>query len=304
MEESDKKNSINTTPAIHTYSGDMASVVRNDEVTVIKVALAEKKKREQEGIYKEAEGTKTQKFFWVFGGILLIIISVGGAYLLYHKKNVEIAAKEQPTPKIETLISYDASVTIDATNATGTDLSNLLYAPSRSQEAQAPSSIKSIFLIKKTLGENGPVSELLTTQDFLRIIDTHAPGDLVSSLSKSYMLGTYAEKKTGDPHVFLVFQTKKYEQTFSNLPAWEKGIVTDFAGLFSIDTGGSNKDIATKAFQDTLINNKNARVLYDDAGKPLLYYLFVDNTTFVVTDSTEAVSEITARLLTKNAKTL
>ncbi len=75
--------------ALRTYTSDMADAIRQNEVSVIKIALAEKEKREQENIYKQAEGTKTSKIFFVIGGIILISVGLVGSYYLFQKNGGE-----------------------------------------------------------------------------------------------------------------------------------------------------------------------------------------------------------------------
>ena len=64
----------NSNKVLRTFSSDMAEAVRENEMSVIKIALAEKERREQEDLYKKAKGTKLSRFLFVFLG--LIIISV------------------------------------------------------------------------------------------------------------------------------------------------------------------------------------------------------------------------------------
>jgi len=62
MEEKEKKPNYNRdSKVLRTYTSDMADAIRTDEVSVIKIALAEKEKRDREAMYQKAEGTKTSK---------------------------------------------------------------------------------------------------------------------------------------------------------------------------------------------------------------------------------------------------
>jgi hypothetical protein len=55
---------------------------------------------------------------------------------------------------------------------------------------------------------------------------------------------------------------------------------------------------------DIIINNKDARVLLNEDGKPILYYMFVDKNNLIITDSIDAIKEIVSRLMLKNIKPL
>jgi len=53
-------------------------------------------------------------------------------------------------------------------------------------------------------------------------------------------------------------------------------------------------------WKDIIINNKDARVLVDVKGRPILYYLFVDKSSILIADSDIVIKELIGRLLTKN----
>lgn len=285
---------------LRTYTSDMADAIRTNEVSVIKIALAEKEKREKEEVYQKAEGTNTSKTFLVIGGIILIAIAIAGSYFLIQKK------KTNETPQtrinnIDTFISYDSNIYIDVTNTTSiSELSNII-----NQEQTANSGlIKALFLTKKI--NNAP--SLLTSQNFLSLIKSTAPGALIRSLSDKFLLGKYANKKSVTPNdkttMFLIFQTTDYNQAYASMLVWEKTILKDLFVLFNIPITGSDNPIFEKSWQDIIINNRDARVLYGENGEGLLYYIFVNKNNFIITTNIDALKEIITRLLIKNTKPL
>jgi len=276
---------------LRTYSSDMADAIRNNEVSVIKIALAEKEKKDREEIYQKAEGTNTSKTLLVIGGIILIVTAVIGSYFLFQKKKIN----DTPQPivsNIDTFISYDSNIYVDVTDATNiSDLSNII-----NQEQTANSGlIKALFLTKKI----NNVPELLTSKNFLSLIKTTAPGALTRSLSDKYLLGKYANK-----NIFLIFQTADYNQAYASMLLWEKTMLKDLFVLFNIDIVGLDNPLLEKPWKDIIINNKDARVLYGENGEGLLYYVFVNKNDFVITNNIEAIKEIISRLIIKNTKPL
>jgi hypothetical protein len=285
---------------LRTYSSDMADAVRENEIYVIKVALAEKTKREKEEQYKvEAEGTSLQKIILIAGGILLIVGGIAGSYFLIEKNQAKIAAEKPAPVQIQTFFSYDTQAFVDATTAGSVfDVAALLKAPL--SESAKPQSIQAVFFTKTT---NGKAAQL-ALPDFLTALNVSAPGALTRSLT-DYLVGTYQSADTTQkPHLFLMFQTGDYSQAYASMLQWEQTMLGDLAPLFSIDISGTNNDLLRKPFKDILINNNNARVLYDDNGNALLYYIFVGKDYFIITDSQEAINQITVRLQTKNTKAL
>jgi hypothetical protein len=287
---------------IHTYASDMAEAIRENEMSVIKIALAEQAKHENEATYLKAEGTKFQKVIWVGGGIFLIALGLVGSYFVFQTKKKAQTIPATPTTQqnVSTIISYDSHAFIDATGATtNADMVSLLTP--EIVKPQDSGTIKSIFLTKQTA--NG--QQLLGMSDLIAKLQLTAPASLTRTLSDTYMVGTYEPTDTGaTPHLFLILQTNDYGQAYAGMLAWEKTLFSDFFALFSVDVSGSRQDLFGMPFKDVIIENKDARILYDDANKEVLYYIFIDQNTLMITDSQDAIKEVIARLITKNTKPL
>lgn len=296
MEENEKQLNDKKIKVLRTYTSDMADAIRTNEVSVIKIALAEKEKREQEAEYKEAEGTNTSKILLVIGGIILIAVAIAGSYFLIQKK------KEKEIPQsiisnIETFIAYDFQSNIDVTSAiNASDLVNIIKQRQESNSGL----IKALFLTKKTNG----VIDLLTSNNFLSLIGTNAPGALIRSLSDKYLLGEYSNPNAPNENnrlaMFLIFQTTNYNQTYASMLDWEKTMLKDLFILFNISISESNISLLEKPWKDIIINNKDARVLYGENGEGILYYVFVNKNNFIITSNKEALQEVISRLITKN----
>jgi len=281
---------------LRTYTSDMADVIRDNEMSVIKIAMAEKEKREQDDIYKKAEGSNFSKIFLVIGGIIFIVAAIVGSYFLLKNK------KEIPQTVIsntETFISYDSKSDIDVTNIV--DMSDLLGLIKKEQQKDSKL-INAVFLNQKT----NNVSESLNSKDFLSLIKTTAPDALLRSLSDKYLLGKYSNPNAADSRdrsaTFLIFETNNYSQAYASMLDWEKTMLKDLFTLFDIKISSSNDPIFEKQWKDIVINNKDSRVLYGENGEGILYYVFVNKNDFVITDNIEALKEVVARLITKNAQ--
>ncbi len=293
----DQQENIKT---IHTYSSDMADAVRTNETSVIKIALAEQKKHEQESLYKEANGTKTSKAFLFLGGLIIIILSIGGVYYVMQKKKIDNnPPKQETTINKEALISYEDQSSIDMTNVTNqNDALDIINTESKKSEKDG---IKILFLTHIINGK----TELLPLEDFLSLIKTTAPSSLIRSFDTSYMIGTYKTTDTQSiPHLFLLFQTKNYNQSYAGMLIWEKTLLYDLSGLFKIDISGDNNTLIEKPWSDVILDNKNARILYDLQKNSVLYYIFINKDYFMITDNQDSIKEVTKRLLTKNIKPL
>jgi len=296
MDENNTKPNDKNIKVLRTYTSDMADVIRDNEMSVIKIAMAEKEKRNQEDVYEKAEGTPLSKIFFVIGGIILIVGAIVGSYFLFLNK------KEVPqtvATNIDTFISYDSKSNIDVTNTIG--LSDLLGLIQK-EENPTIGLIKVLFLTKIT----NTSSVLLTSKNFLSLIGTTAPDALIRSLSDKYLLGKYKDQNIinegGKPATFLIFETSNYPQAYASMLDWEKTMLKDLSVLFNLNISNSNDPLFEKAWKDIIINNKDARVLYGDNGQGLLYYVFVNKNDFIITNNIDTLKEVMARLITKNAQ--
>lgn len=298
MDENKKQSNISGLDIknIHTYTSDMADAIRQNEASVIKIALAEKEKREQEAIYKEAEGTGASKFLLFLGGIILILGAVVGSYFLFKKSN-DTVSPQQVLKEKESIISYDQRVSVDVTEKKSqTDLFDSIKTDV--EKVGKPKSIKEIVLTQKT----DTVAEPLAIDEFLSLMGTEAPSSLVRNLDSDYMIGTYTAEDR--PHLFLIFKIKDYNQAYASMLAWEKTMLHDLFIVFGIDVSNDSDTIFEKPWRDVIIDNKDARILYRRDGSDILYYIFPNKDTFIITDSQEAIKEITTRLLAKETKPL
>lgn len=289
----------NNIKTLRTYSSDMADVVRENEISVIKIAVAEQKKHEREDLYRKARGTSISKFFLLIGALLLIAGGIIGSYYLLKKKDIA-SAPEQIQKGIETFISYDEQAFVDMTNATSSsDVINILKEEMDKKSTQG--SIKSLFQTTSVSG----TPALLSLQKFFSLMKISAPGPLTRSLADQYLVGTYMPNENDSrPHLFLMFETNDFNVAYVGMLEWEKTILDDLFGLFHIDVSGDRSELFEKPWKDIIINNRDARILYDDAGANVLYYTFLDKNKIIITDSGEVIKEIITRLLTQNTKPL
>ena len=166
------------------------------------------------------------------------------------------------------------------------------------QEKSSSSVNGSIKFIPISKMVNG-VEESLSTVDIFSRLKFTAPSSLVRSLSDSYMIGTYNKDSTSK--LFFIFQSKDYEYSYAGMLEWENTLendMTDLFGLNNTDLGEVSMD--GDKWKDIIINNKDARVLVDVKGRPILYYLFVDKSSILIADSDIVIKELIGRLLTKN----
>lgn len=296
MDENKKQinNSSQNVKTLRTYSSDMADAIRDNEMSVIKIALAEKDKQSRNTIYRNPEETNIKKILLLIGGAIFIVGAIVGIYFIMKKNTENIAIEKQiETQNNKTFIPSDNQVVVDATSVTDINgMSKLIREQIISTDKIQ--SIKLIFVNKDV----DTVPTKLELTDFLSTINTTASGSLIRSLSNEYLIGTYQDS-IQTPSLFFMFETKNYNQTYPGMLDWEKTMINDLSPFFNIDILSPNKVILDAQFKDLIIANKDTRVLYDQNGKGVLYYAFVSKDKFIITDNINTIKKIISILQTQ-----
>lgn len=284
---------------IHTYGSDMADVVRANEASVIKIALAEQKKKEQEMLYREVKGSNASKIIYVIAGLIVIALGIFGFVFLTNKKEANNVV-QTVNKNIETIISYDNKSFIDINNIFSvSDLANVIAQEDTKDLKQGQ--IKSLFLTKNLSG----VNELTTTEDLVSLMKLTANSSFIRSLDDKYMLGLYKKSDLEENlHMFLILKNKDYNQAYAGMLSWEKTLLDDMFIIFGIDVSGERSYLFERPWRDIIIVNKDARILYDLEGNEILYYLFLDESTLLIANKIETIKEVNQRFINKQTKPL
>ena len=299
MEENKTKiNTNNNMKTVRTYMSDMADTVRANEISVIKVALAEQNRQARENLYREQEETPTKKIFWFIGGIILIGGAIFGSTFLINKK-VEV-----DTPiavlKESAIISYD-----EIYNLNISEKENLSEKISEIKDLPTKNNFITFISVSKEINN---VKEKISTTELFSRFKMEAPGSLVRSLSDNYMMGMFTKEinSTNDKKSipFIIFQSNDYEFTYAGMLEWEKTLAGDIQNILKLNTKNSIENINEIKWKDLVLNNKDSRVLYNENNEPILYYIFADKKNLVITESKDAIKEIISRLAINNIKSI
>ncbi|NCU28513.1 MAG: hypothetical protein EOM85_02475 [Candidatus Moranbacteria bacterium] len=295
MENNSEQKNSSQLKTVRTYSTDMAEAVRENEATVIKIAMAEKERQEQEDLYKKAEGTKTSKILFFVGGIILIGLAIFGLLFIQNKNKIKEEQSTTEKQKIGTYINYDNALFIDAS-----DIANIINLTSvlRSHEPEEKDGVNAIFLTEQVDEKN---TSLINKDDFISISGITAPTSLTRSLSSSFLLGKYrGGASIGGSSTFLIFGVNDYNQAYASMLDWEKSMFKDLFILFDIAISDSDSALFEKDWKDLIVNNKDTRVLYAENGEGILFYSFVNKNILVITKDIETMKKLITAVTVKN----
>lgn len=271
---------------IRTFSTDLAQAVRKDEMSVIKVAMEEEKRRHAEDM-ELSPGSSKNKAFVGFGIALvfLTILGVGAAYLIKKNRTPEVIQNEVKAP---TLITTEATTSIEVGGLSEGKIIELTRT-AMSNVGSAEGQIVNIYFTNSTYG----FKQLITANAFLTGIKSEVPQPLLRSLTPTFLLGVYT--KDSIRHPFIILKTTDFQIAFANMFTWEKKLFSDLYLPFNL---AGDEETFTNKFTDQLVENKDTRVLKKDDGTNVLLYGFADEGTIIIADAPETFKEVIHRLQT------
>jgi len=120
------------------------------------------------------------------------------------------------------------------------------------------------------------------------------------NLFPDFMIGMYQTDKNNP---FLIFKASYFENAYAGMLEWEKILEKDMKVLFRLPGYEKIGDLLAelnaepiKQFQDTVILNKDVRIIKDENANTLLLYSIIDKETIIITTNENAFKEIINRL--------
>ncbi len=282
-----EKDNPTSSKVIQTYAEDMAKVIQDDTGGLVKKIIHGEEEHEAEKKNLSPEPAKN-KFFML---ISFLLISVASILLLFFFFKKNINTLDVP-PQFVPLIFSDKS---DFIEVAGFDKDKIAQTFLNQVRTTKLKGVEGIYLTndKKVVG----------LRKFLTIIQGHfVPGD-DNFVQDNFLLGVIsndikpvsAEALAGKDF-FILLKVRSLADVFDRLRAWENKMFFDLHGFFGVNTSAETNYLFTKNFDDGIVQNKNARILYDNNSKPVLMYIFADDTSIIITGTDNAAGEIMLRL--------
>lgn len=274
---------------VETYAEDMAKVIEDDKSGLIKKIIHEEEEHEKEKKNLSPESTKNKIF--IFISLLFILMSF---FILFYF----VLTKEIPTVSIEKqftpLIFSDTSTSIEIAGFDKDKIIQTVYNAVAGTKIKT-GGIEGIYLLnnKKDIG--------------FRVFMTLIKGNFTPSVlgndtlfvNDNFLMGV-VNNETKD--FFILLKVRSIFDIFNVFHAWEKKMFSDLHGFFGVDISPETKYLLTKDWQDGIIENKNARILYDSNNKIVMMYILADDTSVIITNTENAAQEIMLRLASSQIK--
>ncbi len=297
---------------LETYASDMAEAMREQEGSVIKIAMVEQKKRAAEEQITSPKSGKNK--LYIVGGIGLVVLAVVAIVIVATKQSAPAVNSNTPT-QIQSIIYSDAQKEIDITNFSKEQIARAVTDEIKKTDITADK-IENVSLVNTAPGDtsisavsSGP--KIYSTASFFKAIESGIASSLLRALDTNFMMGIYhapvstegssnpassAGTEVSGKHLFILLPVVSHDEALAGMLTWEKKMFDDFFLLFNIDVTGAHATLFQKPFTDALIDNLDARVLKDDAGNIVLMYVFPTDNMILITDNIGTVTEVTNRL--------
>lgn len=268
---------------IRTFQGDVAEALEKQHESLVSIQRVEHLKKESSAPNNTSDAVSKKRIEFTYllvGAFLLFVLSAVGIWYAYN----EFIRKTNTPPTVLPANRFIYSESELALNINNVSRESFVETLSNALEGAEEGEVRHIIL-KKGISEE---TELLPISDFLSILKSAAPGNLVRAFDPLFMLGAYGKS------TFLIIKLTSFENAFGGMLSWEKDINRDLGPLLATAEIAKNIEPGT-VFVDIIDRNKDARALsfYDET---VLIYSFLDNNTLIITDSLETLRTIVDRI--------
>jgi hypothetical protein len=273
---------------VETYAGDMAEVIENNEEGPIKKIIYGEEKHEEEKENLSPESKKNKLF--MFAGFLLLSVALITLFyfLLFDRDIGTVEVEQQFTP----IIFNDKSTFLEVFGLKKEEITQAVLNQINATEVKNEG-IEGIYLTEN--------KQIIGLRRFISLINGNfVPGNNPLFIGDNFLLGVVnvgiTSPETPRPGFFILLKMRATTDIFDTLRIWEGKMFSDLYRFLGINLSKDTNYLLTKEFQNEVIENKNARVLYDREGKIVIMYIFANDNSVIVSNSKAAAHEIMLRL--------
>lgn len=288
-----------STNTVKTFQSDISSTVKTDNVSMIKIALAENERREKSGnLLDVSSPKKSYKGLLVVIFTLVVLAGAVGFVYFYFNKPPAPTLKETIAPKEPELVYSENQVAIDVTSKAPATILQEIKTVSLAKFDLG--TIQRVFL---TTQNASGTRQSITSSELFSKLKSRAPESLIRSIEPYFIIGAYSFT----PHdSFVLFKVKSYDSAYASMLQWEPYMETDIGNMFIYEslTPTENNQASTTittidrvagVFKDKILQNKDTRALILPDGSTKFLYTFLDKQTLLIVSSEKGLKEIIFR---------
>jgi hypothetical protein len=282
MEENKLKNKN-----VETYAADMVKAIGSDKGGLIKKIIHEEEEHEAEKINLSPGSRKNRLFMFI--SITLIILALGVLifFAFFNNKINTISIAPQTTPAV--FIDQTDFTPVDGLTKDG--IEKTIFNQANNTKVKI-GGINGIYLTenKKVVGFSR----------FSTLIKSSFTASQLGQIGDNFLLGAFNNKETKD--LFVLLKVKSFSGIFPVMQSWESKMLYDLHGFFGVVLSPDTNYLFTKSFEDGIVANKNTRILRDNNGNIVLMYVFINDSSIIITNSEAATNEVILRINSSQIK--
>lgn len=270
--------------ALRTYSSDMARALKQNQGSVIKIAMAEQARKNQ--VVEVPVETK-KKRTWITLIVLSIILGFSALGVAWYFGSPRGVPVEKPASLQDSMIFVEKEKVFSLSGGRSTILLNLKQA--QKEMESNPGQMMNVY---------GVVNDQSGTRkanfsDIATSMGMETSKSFSVDTVKDFMLGIDSTETRSS--YFFIIESDSFDSLFGGMIAWEKTILRDTYDIFGMSVEEAETNFTTK-WNDKVIKNKDMRILYDESGQIILLYGYAENDIVIVADNLETFDRVLARL--------
>ncbi|KKQ07703.1 MAG: hypothetical protein US18_C0010G0015 [Parcubacteria group bacterium GW2011_GWB1_36_5] len=271
---------------VETYAEDMAKVLENDKSGIIRKIIYEEEKHEIEKRNLSPE-SKKNKFFMLTSLLFILLGLVTLSYFMTTEETPTVSIERQLTP----LIFNDKSIFIEVKDLKKEEIAQVVSNAVKTAEIK-DGGVEGIYLTEN--------KQILGLRKFISLIKGNfIPGANLLFIPDNFSMGV-VNAETKD--FFILLKMRSLTDIFDAMHSWEEKMFFDLHEFFGVEVTTETKYLLTKEFQDGIVKNKNARILYASDNQIVIMYILANDTSVVITNTKNAGEEIMLRLAASQIK--
>lgn len=276
---------------IRTLKGDVEAGIAAGKTTVVSMAAAETERRALEAAQFENKATEPLHKAKVIGFFLLALGAIVTLAGLYYYLFGRFSGEQAQAPILPPDYIYSEQHRLLNVSSAESDALVSELGRARQETTGQLGSIAAIIPIKNGNG----VSRAILGSEFLTQLDPQAPEQVTRTLQQPFLFGIHIFDGN---QPFLIFKPDTYETSFAGMLSWESSLPFRLGRALrpATDWTNASSTLASISWTDTIINNKDVRILRSKEGKTLLLYSFIDRETLVITTNEQTFAEIIRRV--------
>jgi hypothetical protein len=283
---------------LRTYKDDIASAVKDSNMSAAKIFLAEEERRRERERVEEVASPETPKNRALLAVSLLLVLAAAAGFAFFRffyrpEAPVEIAVD------VPEFIRVDRQVEVAAGDRSyrdvQADLRRTMSAPVPSREIHriVPTEVREI-----AAGESGNPAQQISSEELFGAIGAYPPEAIVRAVEPDFFIGVYGSSGKG-PLPFVIFETASPALARGAMLAWEETMANDLAPLFPeadlYARGTANQPVRRAPWADAVYQNRDARVLSVN-DEEILLWGFGDDGAIIIASDPFLLPEMASRL--------